>query len=146
MNHARTVFEQTGWRRPYPQMLCMRYETLCKITEYGYDLSDASFVDYARRRGCLNAAFKEESALHEYVREYRRTLEEFLADNRIDITHAQLYKGKRHKYTREEILGSWKIVLVARANLQDCWEVWHMSAAECRPVPPAMQLGQTTLF
>lgn len=146
MNHARTIFEQTGWRRPYPQTLCMRYETLCKITEYDYDLSDAGFVDYARRRGCMNGVFREGSALREYVRDHWRTQEGFLSDDRIGITHAQLYRGDRYKYTREELLGNWECVLVAKAHLQDCWEIYRTARGhEHEPIQPVLH-GQTTLF
>lgn len=145
MSQARTIFEQTGWRRPHSQTILSCYETLCKITEYDYDLSDDEFVEYARSRGVMNTAFVAGSPHREYVKDHWLTESDYITDARIEISHAVLYKGRRRKYTEAERRLNWKLVQIARAKLQDCWEIYRKMvdlATMSIPVP----LGQTSLF
>lgn len=143
MPNARTIFEQTSWHRPHPQTLLLRYETLCKITEYDYDLSDSEFVEYARSRGAMNTAFTAGSPHREYVKNYWLTEADYIADQRKGVSHAQLYEGYRYKYTEAERRSNWKLVRLARAKLQDCWEIYRRTA---EPTPKPVPLGQATLF
>ena len=47
---ARTVYEQTGWKRPYPETICQDLDAQLKITEYDYDMMNPEFVAYVKAR------------------------------------------------------------------------------------------------
>lgn len=47
---ARSIFEQTGWKRPHPQTICQEHEVLLKIREYDFDKTDRKFLDYVKSR------------------------------------------------------------------------------------------------
>lgn len=53
---ARTIHEQTGWERPHPETICQDIGALEQVTEYDYDMQNADFVKYVKRRTgyCLN--------------------------------------------------------------------------------------------
>lgn len=143
MDRIRSIYEQTGWQRPYPEAILTRYELLCKITNFDFDLGNEGFQKYARSRGCLNTAFRAGSCHRRYVHDHWLTEADYLADNDIEITHAQIYEGKRHEYTESERHGNWQLIVVARAKLQDCWEVYNKTAAI---VVRQVKAGQTSLF
>ena len=88
---AKTIYEQTGWKRPYPKMILMHNTDLLeKITDYDYNMTNLDFVRYAFSRGCMNGAFLptkndpsytieveywEEQALNAYSPEARKIAE-----------------------------------------------------------------------
>ena len=145
---ARSIFEQTGWKRPHAATLLMDTETLKLVTEYDYDLSDEQFEEYARRRGCMNGAFREGSRHRMYVREHWLSEADFLADEDPDVTHPEpsVYNDfSPPRYTEAERRGTWQVIALARAALQDCWEVYESLDAPVEVKVP-VHLGQTALF
>ena len=48
---ARSIFEQTGWKRPHAATLLMDTGTLKLVTANDYGLSDEQLEEYSRRRG-----------------------------------------------------------------------------------------------
>lgn len=81
---AKTIFEQTGWRRPHPQTILQDTATLMRIYEFDYNLSDPGFVRYfesrtgvmisrmdcgwQRTRQLLDAAAEEPDPVHQITR------------------------------------------------------------------------------
>lgn len=47
---ARTIEQQTGWKRSHPEMICQDLDVLLRITELSYDLNDMNFVHYFEGR------------------------------------------------------------------------------------------------
>lgn len=92
---ARSVQEQTGWKRSSPLALCMVPEVLSRITEHDYDLQDAGFVEYFRSRTGYR--------LRDVEQEWSEVLAR-LASPAAPVTDR-----------------AWALT---RAKLQDCWEVF----------------------
>jgi hypothetical protein len=53
-NIAPTIEQQTGWRRPYPNMICDDGDALARVTQFSFDLDDFEFVAYFIRRTGYN--------------------------------------------------------------------------------------------
>lgn len=45
-----SIEQQTGWKRPYPQMICQDPEVRLAIREFDYDLNNPEFVKYYKSR------------------------------------------------------------------------------------------------
>lgn len=136
---ARSIEQQTGWRRSHPQMLLQDIELLQKVTSFDYDLMDPDFVRYAHARGCMNGAgvpgkCDPDCATHSqpekpfngdvgqwrrWVREHWRTFEEFMAGDDLRFT----MEGKELSDEHRRV--TWKCIRIARGQLQDCWEIFR---------------------
>lgn len=49
-----TMLEQTGWQRPFPQMICQDTEVLLKVQTYTFDHSNQDFLKYFVARTGIN--------------------------------------------------------------------------------------------
>ena len=149
-----SIEQQTGCRRKHPKMLLQDINELLKITKYDYDLTDKDFTLYAWARGCMEGAgipdfsdpdyqahkeWMKETKIEEttplngdrgqwrrWVSEHWRTFEEFQASGDL----SQALSGKF--YSDEDRRSYWQCILIARAKLQDCWEIYQATEAkEC---------------
>ncbi len=91
---ARSIEEQTGWKRPLPVSVVMNADLLEKVTEFDYDLNDPGFVQYFTAR-------------------YGQTLRCKLGWDAVVTWLAN--------YSVPAPTKSWELT---RAALQDCWEIW----------------------
>jgi hypothetical protein len=132
-------------------MLLQDIDLLLKVMKYDYDLTNQDFVLYAKDRGCMNGAgipelndpdyethmkkygTDEKTPLNNdrgqwrrWVREHWRTFEEYKssADLRQDLSGKAISDEVRKFY--------WKCILIAKAQLQDCWEVYCLTEAEAQ--------------
>jgi hypothetical protein len=124
-----------------PEALCQNLDYLILVSEYDYDLSDPKFQDYCSSRGTLHLAGVRGSTRWQYFAAYSLSKDEYLANPYFQF--AQEIEGTRHKFTPEDIEVQWKIILLARATLQDCWELYKQKGrgsddqTEQPPRPPA---------
>lgn len=121
-----SIFEQTGWKRPYPQMICQDISVLARITRYDFNLSDSGFRAYAQRRGVLHVAGKIGSPRWRFIGDFSKGRADFMGDAYFNF--AQEYpagSGVRRKFTREEMAFRWKLICIARGKMQDAWELYR---------------------
>lgn len=114
------------WARLHPQALCQEPDLLQLVKEYGYDLTDERFQEYCRARGVLHVAGVKGSRRWEFLKDYGKSKEEYLADP--FFQYAQEHEGACHKYTERELESGWQILELSRAALQDCWELYQAGA------------------
>jgi len=110
------------WARRGENTLCQDTDLLIMVDEYDYDLSSNEFQRYCSTRGVLHIAGDIGSKRWEFFSDYRKLKSEYLADSYFRF--AEEMDGKRYKYTIEELETSWRIILLGRAKLQDCWELF----------------------
>lgn len=110
------------WARPGESALCQEIDLLIMVDEYEYELSNKMFQDYCSARGVLHVTGMSGSRKWEYMADYTKTKRDYRADPSFQF--AQEFDGKRYRYTNEEMETGWKIVLLGRAKLQDCWELY----------------------
>lgn len=148
---ARSIEQQTGWRRPHPQMLLQNIDLLQKVTSFDYDLLDPDFVQYAHARGCMNGAGAPEESDPDHDAHGLRMQklgQEFgiRQENPFNGDVGQLRRWVREPWrTFEEFMVSddlkftlggkelpaehrrvtWKCIQIARGRLQDCWEIFQ---------------------
>ncbi len=115
------------WSRPRPQALCQDNDLLGLVNEYDYDLSNPDFQAYCCSRGTLYMAGAAGTTRWEYAEHYERTKAEYL-DNPY-FQFAQEVDGHRHRFTRDEMETQWRIICLARAQFQDCWELFSREAS-----------------
>ena len=117
MKKARSIEEQTGWRRSHPLMLTQDEDVLSAITEFSYAEIE-EFMLYALFRGALNGAGKRGSGWRKLVMEHSITFEAFMAG---DLLRTHLNGTPTSDDERRSL---WRCICYARAKLQDCWEVF----------------------
>ncbi len=105
-----------------PDALCQNIEYLLLVSEYDYDLSDSQFQDYCSARGTLHVAGVPGSTRWKYLADHTLAKDEYRSDPYFQF--AQEFEGKRHKYSPDEVEVLWKVMLLGRATLQDCWELY----------------------
>jgi hypothetical protein len=110
------------WVRPGDAALCQEADLLIMVSEYDYDLSDKTFQAYCSARGILHVAGEPGSRRWTYLADYWKTQNSYLADSYFQLSEE--VDGKRHRYTDEEMEIGWSILLLGRAALQDCWELY----------------------
>ncbi len=116
---------QKPWRRRAPQSLCQEIDLLSLVSEYDYDLHDSRFQEYCASRGVLHVAGKHGSGYWEYFSDFTKSDTEFFSDE--SRRFAQEVGGKRHRYSDDDLKSLWRIVIIGRAKLQDCWEIYGSS-------------------
>jgi len=107
-----------------PNALCQDTDYRMMVTEYDYDLADSQFQDYCSSRGTLHVAGEPRSTRWQYFADFSLTKDDYLADRNFQF--AQEFEGTRHKYSAEDMEVLWKIMLLGRATLQDCWELFKV--------------------
>jgi len=110
------------WARPSGSALCQEPDLLIMVNQYDYDLSDERFQAYCSERGILHVAGDPGSRRWKYLADFRRTKSAYLADPYFQF--AQEVDGKQYRYTDAEMETGWKIMLLGRAMIQDCWELY----------------------
>jgi hypothetical protein len=110
------------WTRPGKNALCQEVDLLMLVQEYDYELSDSDFRRYAKARGILHVAGEPGSRRWEFYSDYSKTKDEFLGDSYFQL--GQMVDRKQYAYTLEEMEIAWRIVLLGRSALQDCWELY----------------------
>lgn len=112
--------------------LCQEVTFLMMVSEYDYDLSDKIYQAYCSARGILHVAGEPGSRRWKYLADYRKTKSAYFANSYFQLSEE--VDGKQHRYTNEEIETGWKIMLLGRAKLQDCWELYsrksHMAKGD----------------
>ena len=110
------------WTRPGENALCQDTDLLILVSEYDYDLTDTHFQRYCEARGVLYVAGEPGSRRWEFFRHYTKSKTEYLKDPYFQF--AQEHNGKRYRYTDDEMETGWRIVVIGRGKLQDCWELY----------------------
>jgi hypothetical protein len=103
----------------------MNSELLEKVTEYDFDINAPEFKDYAKRRGCLNGAGEEGSDWWALVMDTSWTLEKFLASDLLSNNLGVVGRSEDRYFDEAHRKLTWKCILIARARLQDAWEIWN---------------------
>jgi hypothetical protein len=152
-----SIKRQTGWERSRPEMLLQDVTLLLKVNSFDYDLTNPDFVEYAHKRGCMNGAGYPEKCdpdyentknrlkhdpllqaeylrfidpgsnvgqLRKWLRNHGATKEEFLRSEDMKYTLSG------HLISDDDRLVTWKCICIARAQLQDCWEIYHSCVAQ----------------
>lgn len=108
---ARSIYEQTGWKRSTPVSLCQEIKILEKITEFDFDLNSQEFKDYIRARVGWN--LKPIGMTHE-------AFIEFLMDgDEVDV------RAMLKEKTEVEFKSNIRHLQIMRATIQDCWEIYN---------------------
>lgn len=110
------------WKRPSEEALCQDMDLLVMVQEYSYDLSNQAFRQYCDDRGILNVAGKPTSEWWKFADDYSKNKRDFLAAPSFHF--AQEVNGSRYRYTAGELETAWLIMVLGRAKLQDCWELF----------------------
>ena len=116
------------WVRSGKYALCQEIDLLIMVDEYDYDLSDKKFQDYCLARGVLHVSGKIGSKRWQYFLDHRKSKNDYLTDPYFQ--YAEEVDGKRHQYTNEEMEIGWKIMMLGRAQLQDCWELYSQELTD----------------
>jgi hypothetical protein len=110
------------WTRPAERSLCERADLLMLVTQYDYDLADESFLNHCEARGVLHVAGVPGSRRWEFFSDYGKLKSEYLADPYFQF--AEKSSAKQYRYTDREMDSGWEIIVLGRATLQDCWQVY----------------------
>ena len=110
------------WTRSGRDSLCQENELLILVSEYNYDLSNKNFQDYCKDRGILSVAGKSGSKRWDFFLNYKKLKGSFSIDPYFQ--YAEEVDGKKYRYSDWELEIQWKIILLGRAKLQDCWEIF----------------------
>jgi hypothetical protein len=118
---ARTIYEQIGWVRHYPEQLCQETFLLEKVYEYDFDLNDLNFREYLEKRGI--ASFK---SFEKGLFDLEQTIDFLMNwdENRVltDPSLSESITGlKFDEHDRAISLRVWKI---QKGKLQDAWEIY----------------------
>jgi hypothetical protein len=105
-------------RRPTPVALCQDVDTLLGIRRYDFDLNDPAFREYADRRGVLYLAGTPGSPQWRFVADHDVTEADFLGEPSFHVSIGA------HRYTDDDMATHWKIMRIAKAKLQDCWDIF----------------------
>lgn len=117
------------WKRIGPQAICKDPDLLRHVNEFDYDLADEGFQGYCHQRGVLHVAGEPGSSYWGFCVDVRKAREQYLAD-----PHFRCSMGGQYQFTDEESLVRWRLACLARAALQDCWELYltHTGTAQTR--------------
>jgi len=116
----KTIQEQTGWKRPYPKMICQNSNILKNITEYNYDLTNTEFINYFRSRTGILLHKCEDVELEHFL----------LNSSTSKAATNWLLNSPEYKYhtgvavSKYDRLIDIEINKVLRGKLQDCWELF----------------------
>lgn len=116
---AKSISEQTGWKRTMPASICQDFDALIKVTEYDFDLFNAEFQGYCKKRGTLYKAGCKERFY--FTANHAATKEEFFSRFRYAEEQGN---GTRYEFTDDEMETHWKIMLSAKGAMQDSWELF----------------------
>lgn len=101
---------------------CQDIDLLLHVSAHCYDLDDLKFREYARIRGVMHVAGLEGSRQWDFFRDTHLPFEDYERDP--DLRLAIEWEGARRRFTDADMRTLWKTVLIGRAALQDCWELF----------------------
>lgn len=102
-------------------------ELLEFVTAFDYDLETPGFVEYCRTRGVVHVI--GEGRRRALMADLQRTKSAFVRD--AYFRSAERIDGKKaYRFTDAEMETHWRIVLLGRAALQDCWELFQARSNE----------------
>lgn len=87
------IENQTGWKRPYPKMVCQDLLILKKINKFDFDVSNIDFIKYFIRRTGINLLHKgfNIDVLNKIMTNYRQLSDRILRSRMQDCW--ELYKN-----------------------------------------------------
>lgn len=141
----KTIEQQAGWKRPFPQMICQDQEVLEAVTEHSFDLDAPGFIDYFRSRTGVCIGNEEKPALARFC----------LTD---PDAEEWLLKSPDFKYLPGEMVPfgkdreiQVKCNRIMKGKLQDCWELFVAQEKVEAPAPTgnhkaALKMVQGDLF
>ena len=109
------------WKRTGESALCQDVDLLEMVAEFDYNLSNMSFQEYCAARGVLHVAGEPDSTRWKYVADYEKTKDDYMSDSFFQF--AIEVNGNRQRYSEQEMEFGWRLMLLARATIQDCWEL-----------------------
>lgn len=118
---ARTIQEQTGWKRPFPSAICQDFDVRRSVTEYDFDLHDAGFRRYCEARGVLHLAGVRRRFA--FTADHLATKARFLELFGVVIQNKQPGKPA-YVFSAREMDTHWRIMLAAKGAFQDAWELF----------------------
>lgn len=120
-----SIQDQTGWRRPHPEAVCQDHDVLLRITQYDYDLEAPGFHMYHReRRGLLRGTgLPLDERVISFYRDHHKTKEQYIKEVGV-VGRWGEEKTVGLVKTEKQLETEWLLVLLARAKLQDSWELW----------------------
>jgi len=123
---ARTIEEQTGWKRTYPTMICQDPAVLMKVSEYSFDLNNPEFREYYTKR--TGQSF-DPDFFNQALDFYQNWTEEEVM-TRPDFTYVErqgsIRISSKRPVSEEDRIFWCKQLRVTRGALQDCWELFCM--------------------
>lgn len=115
-------------RRPVPKPWTRRGAGLCPpeflefVTTFDYELEAPGFEDYCRSRGVAHVI--GDGQRRALMADHQRPRAAFM--RAAYFRSAERVGGKKaHRFTDTEMETHWRIVLLGRAALQDCWELFR---------------------
>lgn len=118
-----SIEAQTGWKRPYPLMICQDVTVLYRVFEYSYDLRDVGFLDYCRRRIGSDPR-KAECGLERYIELDSMSDDEYRAE-----TEFSMYGYRYTAHERDSLVRTRRI---SKGAYQDAWELYCELQREMR--------------
>lgn len=119
---GRTVGAGCSWAA-----LCQDVERLLACDHWDYDLTDVAFVATCVARGVLYRFGSPGGRAWRFIENVSLSVEDWLADE--GVRFAQEHEGKRHRFSDEDLRAHWRCVLIQRARVQDCWEIYRAETA-----------------
>jgi len=115
----KTIFQQTGWSRPYPLMICQKHDVLLAITEFSFDMADQDFLNYFRSRTGLQVG-KEDNPAQSTFLLTSPDAEKWLLES---PEYRYLQSGRTVPFGKEREQAV-KVRRIIKGRLQDCWELY----------------------
>ena len=109
---VKTIAQQTGWKRPFPKMICLDSMVFDSVSEFDFDLSNEGFFQYFKER--TGYVIKEE---HKDI--YNMTEQQYLNDSRFD------YSETGYKFSEKEKRSIFLSIKITKGKMQDCWELYN---------------------
>ncbi|KKL81329.1 hypothetical protein LCGC14_1995900 [marine sediment metagenome] len=117
---AKTIKQQTGWKRPHKKTICQDYHALMSVHEYDFDLDNQEFVNYFIERTGIKLGSEERPELARWL---------LISP----MAQAWLRTSKDYKYLEsgeavplgEEREGAIAINKILKGRIQDCWELFN---------------------
>ena len=125
---VKTIYEQTGFKRRCEFELLQDSDLLEKVTEYDFNLKDYSFRVELSERGVIDFGIEfPENEFTQYDLEIYQLLENSEIKNHPAFMETIIGKKLTEK---EKILHS-KIIILIKASIQDCWEIYKNDNPMC---------------
>ena len=115
---ARTIFEQTGFRRAHPEQLLQDTDFLMRVNEFDYSLEDRDFRQYLSDRGVVTY---ENFDSDDLSLDQKCPIEELISHPLLQFSTSGL------KFSDDDKRSFVKISKLERASIQDAWELYRFS-------------------